>query len=255
MNAERKLTRGALAGMSYPFVWPPQSVMNPGENFLWAREVVFDFHEVCVKWVKQFVEFLNQTYGYDLNPNTIDFYNMQFDPSLPLSPEQFDEAFVTFARLSAGGYGDLEAHPGIRETMEKIKNAGIEVKIWTWTPGAADRTAGGYKSYGSGMAQRVTRELIQKLGLPVDVDRDVRFLHPSQKKWKMAEDHIPLLIEDNPETAVSVGLGTAQAVILVPEKYNEDLLCKNVLPLNERKDLADTVIDFYAKLDAAGLLL
>jgi hypothetical protein len=66
---------------------------------------------------------------------------------------------------------------------------------------------------------------------------------------------VPLLIEDNPETAVSVGMGIAHAVILVPESTNLGLVAPNVLPLTERKDLAKSVISFFAKLADAGLLL
>jgi hypothetical protein len=234
--------------------WPPSSVLNPGPNHKWSREVVFDFHEVVVKWVEQFTTFLNLTYGYNMKPGQR-FYNMQFDPSTPITPEQFDDAFVTFARLSVGGYGDLKAHEGIKETMEAIVAAGIKIQIWTWTPGAAEIKADGAGAYNTGIAQRVTRELIRKLDLPIDVERDVRFMKPDRKKWEMAEEHIPLIVEDNPETAVAVGLGIAHAAILVPEPYNEGLVAPNVLRLSDRNDLAPCVINFFQKLDDAKVLL
>lgn len=235
--------------------WPPASVLNPGSSHKWSREVVFDFHEVCVKWTKRFCDFINRCYGYDIKPEQIRFYNMQFDPSIPLTPEQFDEAFVSFCRLSVGGYGDLESHAGIKETIEQIKAAGIRVQIWTWTPGAAEIKFDGAGAYNTGIAQRVTKDLIRKLGLPLDADRDVRFMKPGEKKWEMAKEHIPLIVEDNPETATSVALGAAHAVVLVPESYNEGFTCRNVLRLSNRKALAATIIDFYKKLDEAGKLL
>lgn len=237
--------------------WPPQTVLNPGPNHKWSREVVFDFHEVVVKWLERFCEFVNQQYGFNpkLTPEQIRYYRMQFDPNNPLTPEQFEEAFVAFCRLSRGGYGDLQPHDGIKEAMQQIKDAGIKVNIWTWTPGAAEIKPTGHSGYQTGIAQRVTKELIRKLGLPVDVNRDVRFITPGQKSFEMAAEHIPLIVEDNPETAVSVGLGIAHAAILVPEPYNEGLVCRNVLRLSNRAQLAPTVISFYKKLDEAGLLL
>lgn len=100
----------------------------------------------------------------------------------------------------------------------------------------------------------MTRDLIVKLGLPVDVERDLRFMKPERKKWEMAEEHIPLIVEDNPETAVAVA-SAAHAVILVPEAYNKSLSFNNVLRLNDRGELAPAVINFYKKLDEAGVLL
>jgi hypothetical protein len=250
-----KSRRAAVAAMPYPYAWPPESVLNPGAHMKWSKKVVFDFHQVCTNWTKQFVEFVNRTYGYNIDPNTTDFYNMQFDPSNPMTPEQFEDAFRTFARLSRGGYGDLEAYPGIKETMEEILAAGIGIEIWTWTPGAAEKQPTGQKSFGTGIAQRVTMDLVRTMGLPIDAERDVRFMAPTSKKWEMAEEHIPLIIEDNPETAVSVGMGAGHAVIMVPESYNQGMIVPNVLPLKNRKQLARTVISFFEKLDAAGVLL
>jgi hypothetical protein len=235
--------------------WPPASVLNPGPHHKWSREVVFDFHEVCVMWTEQFCRFLNAQEGLNIDPKAIRYYHMQMDPANRLTPEKFDEAFKTFARLSKGGYGDLRAHEGIKETIEAIQKAGIKVSIWTWTPGAAETTFDGASSYNTGIAQRVTRDLIRRLGLPVDVERDVQFMRPERKKWQMVEEHIPLIVEDNPETAMSVGLGMAHAAILVPETYNQGLVIPNVLRLSDRSELAPAVISFYKKLDEAGVLL
>ncbi len=247
-------TRQSQASRRTTKDWPPASVLNPGQRVKWSREVVFDFHEVCVKWIARFCDFVNTLYGYNIKPDQLGFYNMQFDPSIPLTPEQFDQAFASFARLSVGGYGDLEAHEGIKEAIEQIQKAGIRVLIWTWTPGAAEIKFDGTGAYQTGIAQRVTKDLIRKLGLPVDVDRDVRFMQPGRKKWEMAEEHIPLIVEDNPETAVAVA-SAAHAAILVPEHYNDSLEFRNVLRLSDRRELAPTVIDFFKKLDEAGVLL
>jgi len=242
---------------SSTFAWPPTSVVAPGPNFKWSRKVVFDFHEVIVKWVEQFTNFINLTYGYNIKPSSSRFYNMQFDPELSLTPEQFEEAFQAFARLSEGGYGDLKAHAGIVKAMKDIispeTGLNLEIEIWTWTPAAAETQFTGLKSYGTGIAQKVTLDLIARLGLPVDTVRQVRFMKPEQKKWEMVEERVPLMIEDNPETAVGVAcLGLAS--ILTPERYN-NITCENVLRLTDRKHLAATVIDFFKKLDEAGVLL
>jgi len=241
--------------MDYPYAWPPESVLSPGANFAWKKEVAFDFHQVIANWVEQYVKYINKTYAFNIDHTKIDFYHMQFDPRIPLSPEQHNEAFVNFARLSKGGFGELKSYDGIRETIRKIKDAGIKVRIYTWTPGAAERIPGDAKSFNSGAAQRATMDLIKSLDLGIDPIRDVKFIGPGEKKWKMAEEHVPLLIEDNPETAVGVGMCAAHAVILVPETTNVGLIAPNVLPLTNRKDLAKTVISFFKKLDEAGLLL
>jgi len=241
-----------VAEMPYPYAWPPESILEPGAYFQWSRKVVFDFHEVCVTWKKHFVDFVNKTYGRNIDPDQFNFYSMQFDPTVDLGPDEFSEAFNTFVQLSKGGYGDLDAIAGIKEAMEEIVAAGIGIEIWTWTPGAGDSQTSGLKAYPSGDAQVVTMKLIKKLGLPTSA---VRFMKTHEKKAEMVEERIPLIVEDSPETVVGVGLGMAHAAILVPERYNEGLLCPNVLRLNDRSDLARTVIDFFAKLDEAGVLL
>jgi hypothetical protein len=180
---------------------------------------------------------------------------MQFDPEVDLSPAEHAEAFINFARLSRGGYGSLKAYDGIRETFRKILDAGISIQIYTWTPGATEKIPDGDRSHGTGIAQRVTFDLIKSFDLGIDVEKDVKFMSASAKKTQMAKKHIPLIVEDNPETAVSIGMCMKHAVILVPEKQNEGLIAPNVLRLQDRKDLADVVIDFYKKLDEAGLLL
>lgn len=236
--------------------WPPTTVLNPGINHKWVREVVFDFHEVCVKWVESFAEFVNQTYPHlKLSLAKNQTYFFQYDPSTSLSPDQFDEVFAAFVRLSVGGYGDLEPHIGIKEAMEKIVASGIKINIWSFVPGANDVKHDNLHSYNTGIAQHATRELIRKLGLPVDIERDVRFVHQEAKKWELAKEHIPLIVEDNPETAVGVARGIGHAAILVPESYNRGLKCPNVLRLNRRSELADAVISFYQKLDDANCLL
>ena len=253
MSASRAAKNGRSSG-SQAICWPPESVLNPGPTHQWARTVVFDLHEVVVKWFDQFAKYVNLTYGLNVKEDDLTFYSAGFDPGINLSPDQFEKAFASFARLSQGGYGDLAPIQGIREAMQQVRDAGIRIEIWTWTPGALEIRPDTMTAYGSGIAQRVTMDLIRKLGLPIDPERDVRFMSPEQKKWEMARRHIPLIVEDNPETAVGVALGIAHACILVPKRYNE-LTARNILRLSHISELAQAIIEFFAKLDEAGVLL
>lgn len=257
MNTNKKPSASASATTSA--AWPPASLLAVDEANPWSRTVAFDLHHVIVDWAGAFAAFVNDdrraTGRKPISPDQMCFYRMGTDPAVDLTQEEFDEYFVTFARLSRGGYGSLTPYPGIKEALEKIRAAGIKIQVFTWVPGAVDRKPGSAAGYGTGVAQSVTKDLIRKLGLPVDPDRDLRFMSPGEKAATMVEEHIPLLVEDNPETAVAAALGIAHASILVPEKYNEGLVCRNVLRLSNRAELADAVISFFAKLDEAGRLL
>ena len=175
------------------------------------------------------------------------------DPDNPVTAAEFADLFVAFARRHEGGYGDLEPYEGVVEALKQIQDAGITVKIWTWTPGAAEsRMNHSAGSYNHGVAQGETKLLVEKLG--IDPDRNLRFIKPGNKKYEMVEDHIPLIVEDSPETAVGVGQ-MAHAAILVPESYTKGIKATNVLRLDHRNQLAPTVIKFFDELEAAGVLL
>jgi hypothetical protein len=249
------LTRAQVSEQGYPYEWLPNSVLRPGQFFKWKAEFHIDFHQVKVDWLKPYIAYCNKVWNLNIDPSTIDFYNLQYDPNIPLTPQQHEETFVSFARLSQGGYGACPMYDGMREQIKEILDAGIKVKIVTWTPGVAEKIHGGEKSYGTGIAQRVTHELIEKLDLGIDVERDVKFMGPSDKKWYMAKNHVPLIAEDNPETAVAVGTCMGHAVLLVPASYNKGLIAPNVLPLKDRAEIAKTAIDFFQALDEADLLM
>ncbi|MBX3136517.1 hypothetical protein KF707_09790 [Candidatus Obscuribacterales bacterium] len=259
MTSKKKSTSGRRAKVvAVPAAtapnWPPRSVLTPSDpDFRWERAVVLDLHNTLVDWLGAFAGFCNLHFGHNIDARKTAFYHMQMDPDNALSGKEFLEAFITFARRAQGGYADLQPYPGVVEAIKAIKDAGIDVKVWTWVPGAAEMRIDNHaQGYGTGIAQRVTKDLIARLGLNPDVD--VRFVTPGQKKYEMAEEHIPLIVEDSAETAVGVGQ-MAHAAILVPESYNRGIKAPNVLRLNDREQLAPTVIDFYKKLDAAGLLL
>ncbi len=234
--------------------WPPRSVLAPNDpDFRWERQVAIDLHNTLVNWLAPFIGYVNLHFGHNIDANSVKLYHMQFDPDNPLSDKEYLDAFVAFARRAEGGYSDLQPYDGVVEAIAKIKAAGIDVKIWTWTPGASetrfDNKAG---AYNTGIAQRVTKALVARLGL--DPDRDVRWVTPGNKKFEMAADHVPLIVEDSGETAVGVGQ-MGHAALLVNESYNQGIVAPNVLRLNDRRDMAEAVIDFFKKLDEAGLLL
>lgn len=234
--------------------WPPNSILEPGEGHRWVPTVAFDLHEVIVSFMAQFAEYANTVYpDANLNPAKSRFYDPGYDPEVNISPIEWNHLFSTFCMLAPGGYGDLPIIPGIIEQMNKIKAAGIHIEIWTWVPGATTVTNEDHMPLHSGVAQRQTLELIEKLGIPVDVDRDVKFVAPNQKARRLGQKHIPLLVEDNRTTAVNVA-DMAHAAILVPTPYNQ-VTCPNVLRLKSRDELADRVIEVFEALRAKGLLL
>src|SRR5690606_32342405 len=97
------------------------------------------------------------------------FYHMWSDPEVGLSNDEFVSAFIAFAGRAKGGYGDLELYPESIDTIKKIKAAGIDVKIWTWTPGACEpRIDGTAAGFDTGIAQGVTKDLVAKLGIDPD---------------------------------------------------------------------------------------
>ncbi len=233
--------------------WPPQSILSPGSDFTWTKEVVFDLHNTLVDWTGRFLAYCQRNYGLTINPLDQKFYHLWANPQFGLSYEQFVAAFISFATRARGGYGDLEFYPGAIEQIKEIKDAGIGVKIWTWTPGASEpRIDGSFAGMDTGIAQGVTKELVAKLG--VDPDRDLRFISPGEKKYQMFEDHIPLIVEDSPETAMGVASG-GHAALLVPTTYNVGVAAPNILRLDHRDHLAPAVIEFFNRLESEGLVL
>lgn len=247
-------SKKAVPQLSKPRNWPPRSVLEPGASHKWAPTVAFDFHEVVVSFMEQFALVANASYpGANLVPAKAGFYNFGFDPEVAINPVEFQHLFKHFCMLATGGYGDLPMIAGIKEQMEAIRAAGINIVILTWVPGATDVVGDDKNPLHSGIAQRETLKLIEKLGLPIDVDRDVKFISPNQKPAYLGKKHIPLLVEDNRTTAVAVA-DMAHAAILVPTSYNQ-VTCPNVLRLKSRDELSARVIAFYEELRSRGLLL
>jgi len=236
-----------------PFGWPPANLLSQKEAF--RKKVVFDLHGPLLDWSTAFCEVAGGMYGVKLDPAQVRHYNMGMDEGFPLSPKEFNAVFPVFARLARGGYGALAIKPGMVEALNQIRAAGISVEIWTWVPGAAEHNHETLKSFGTGIAQSVTRELLVESGLVKDGMRDIRFIKPDAKVGQLAEDHIPLIVEDNPVTAVAAGMAAGLACLLTPEPYNVHLAANGILRLNSHSEIAPAIIDFFAKLDAAKCFL
>ena len=236
-----------------PLGWPAPNVLGQSEMFM--KKVVFDLHGPILDYASAACDLASKLYGVKLSPDQVKFYNMAFDKDFPLTPFQFNNVFVTLARLGRGGYGDLGVRPGTQELFKALHAAGIATEIWTWVPGAAEHNHETRKAYGTGIAQAATYDLIRELGLVEHVERQVRFIKPDAKVPEMMKDHLPLIIEDNPVTAVTAGYSYGHACILTPEPYNEHLSCPGVLRLNSHAELAPAIIDFFEKLEKAGAII
>lgn len=250
----KTLSRGLKTrAAAVPLGWPPANLLSQRDEFV--KKVIFDLHGPILDWSKAFCEVAGSLYGVKLDPAAVRYYNMGYDASFPLSPAQFNAIFPVFARLARGGYGDLELRPGIVETLKQLREAGIAYEIWTWVPGAAESNHETLKAFGTGIAQSVTRDLLVKAGVITDPMRQLRFIKPNDKVPSMMEEHIPLIVEDNPVTAVAAGMAAGHACILTPEPYNEHLAANGVLRLNDHSELAPVIIDFFKKLEDAGSLI
>ncbi|MBX9938734.1 MAG: hypothetical protein LCH63_21365 [Candidatus Melainabacteria bacterium] len=243
----------ALATVSAPN-WPPASLTRVNDPYYkWSRTVMFDLHGVVFDWESAFQDFASAHFGYSFNGVKREFYDMARDPNTPISPDQFSELFLEFVRRATGGYGDLSPLPGVVEQMELLKEAGINIVICTWTPGATDARPDGSATVGTGIAQRVTEELILKHLGHVVHKSNILFSSTHAKKRVMLEERIPLIVEDNAETAVGVAQSALGAIVM-PQPYNEGLAFPNVLRLDSSNQLAHAVLSFFDKLDDENML-
>lgn len=250
----QKTSRGFVeAASKVPFGWPPANLLLQKEMFL--KKVIFDLHGPILNFNAAFLAHLSGLYGMDLDVSMLDHYNMGYNARMPITPNQFQRGLENFNRLARGGFSDLPAMPGIVEALKQIQDAGIKLEIWTFAPGATDYSKDTLLSNGTGVAQHGTLECIEKLGIVKDVRKQVRFIRPEAKASLMAQEHIPLIVEDYPVTAVTAGAAYGNAALLVPEPYNVGVSAPGVLRLEKRSDLAPAIIGFYKKLEEAGCLI
>lgn len=250
----QKLSRGFIeASSKVPIGWPPANLLSQKEMFL--KKVIFDLHGPILDFNGPFLAHLSGLYGKDLDVSMLDHYNMGYNARMPIDPNQFQRGLENFGRLARGGFSDLPAMPGIVEALKAIQEAGIKLEIWTYAPGATDYSHDTLLSNGTGVAQLGTLECIERLGIVKDVRKQVRFIRPEAKASAMAREHIPLIVEDHPVTAVTAGAAYGNAALLVPEPYNAGVSAPGVLRLEKRSDLAPAIISFFAKLEEAGSLI
>ncbi len=247
MSAKTKRNRREM----YALV--PGNVLAHGPNF-WKREVIVDFHGVVVDWTTSFCKFASRLLERDINPEQVRYYYPGFGADLPMTPAEFEETFSQFARLGRGGYGDLKPYKGVVNALRQMRKANIALQVWTWTPSASETSFSHGNAFHSSVSQGVTKTLIERLGLPVE-EHEIKFLSPHEKLFRMAEEHIPLIIEDNPITAVTAGAAFGHACIMVPQPFNEGVMCPGVTRLKNHTQLGATVIRFFNEMDRAGVLL
>lgn len=233
--------------------WPPKSLTKPSDpHFKWARVCMFDLHGVVFDWENAFNHFVGKHYGFTFDTATRQYYDIGRDPTTPINPKQFGEAFQAFARRGVDGYGELQPFAGIIEQMELIAAAGIQVVICTYTPGANDVRPDGSATFQTGIARLATQELIAKHLGHIVTPQNIIYSHTGAKKYVMLESRIPVIVEDKAATAVDVA-ESALGAILIPHPYN-DVKFPNVLRLENSNQLADAVISLFEAIDDNGAL-
>jgi hypothetical protein len=249
-SAPRSANKATAASKT---LWLPDSIKDVLSDEKWANEVIFDLHETILNWGAPIAILAKQMYPHsNYDPNKMGFYNAGFDPGCTLSSYEWE--MVLIQALTHGLYGQLPlVDKDTAAQMWRIAKSGTRCRILTHVPGASDVSHTDKIPIHSNAAQRLTLELIKRLNLPVDVEKDVEFVYPNRKKDFMAERYIPLMIEDNIETAAGVAT-YAHACILVPKPYNAGFKCPNVLRLKSRAELDTRVIAFFKELKRLNLL-
>lgn len=254
MSTRKISTALAKKAELVPMGWPPANLLAQKKEF--DRKVVFDLHGPILDWTTRFCEFASKLYNREISVSKMRYYCSAYDAEMPITSVEFDRAFREFAHLARGGYDALTEQPGAIKAIHAIQAAGVKVEIWTFVPGSTDYDTDTLISYGTGVSQDGTYKLLEKLGLGTarEVRKMVRFIHPEQKAKQMGREHLPLIIEDHPGTAIVQSMCYGGATILVPETYNQHLTAPGILRLDNREDLAPAVIGFFEALDEAGCL-
>ncbi len=233
--------------------WPPQAILDAAEP--WANEFACDIDETVLSYLARVSVFAKQMYPHsNLEPNRMRFYDPGYDPQCTLNPYEWESVRTHFLSQDKGAFSDRPLMTEeIVDQLWKIANHGIRIRLLTYVPDAGDVSKTDQNPHHTSIARRLTLELIKNYGLPIDPVRDVTFVYPGQKKDWIAERYIPLIAEDNIETAAGVAT-YAHACILMPTLYNQGFRCPNVLRLKNRSEFADRVIEFYDELKRRGKL-
>jgi hypothetical protein len=251
--ANKKTKAARLPALAAVKNWPPAAILDAAEP--WAREFACDIDEVVLSYLARVSVFAKQMYPHsNLEPNRMRFYDPGYDPQCTLSPYEWEYVRSHFLAQDKGAFGDRPLMTTeIVDQLWAIANHGIRIRLLTYVPDAGDVSKTDQVPNHTSIARRLTLELIKNYGLPIDPVRDVTFVYPGQKKDWIAERYIPLIAEDNIETAAGVAT-YAHACILMPTSYNEGFRCPNVLRLKSRSEFAVRVIEFYDELEKRGKL-
>ena len=253
MASKNKKQAGTQTALPAVKNWPPEAILIAPEK--WANEFACDIDEVVLSYLARVTVFAKQMYPHsNLDPSRMRFYDPGYDPECTLSPYEWEYVKNHFLSQDKGAFGDRPLMTKeIVDQLWAIANHGIRIRLLTYVPDAADVSRTDQNPQHTSIARRLTLDLIKRYGLPIDPVRDVSFVYPGQKKDWIAERYIPLIAEDNIETAAGVAT-YAHACILMPTPYNQGFRCRNVLRLKNRSEFADRVIEFYDVLKRLGKL-
>jgi hypothetical protein len=254
MNGKVKVSEALRKRMDQvPYGWIPPNLLKQKLPRIFRPCVIIDLHGPLLDWYEAACEIAEQMFGVKIDMEKIRYYNLGFDAECPLTPRQFVDLFTEMAHFTGmSGYGSLPLKPYAKKTIKALKKYRIPYEIWTYVPRATDYNPRTLKVVGTGVPQAKTLELLQENEL-IDHPRQVRFIRPHERASLMAADHYPLMVDDYPVTAAEVG-HYGNGAILTPEPYNKEDINPGVLKLNDLRELAEAIIDFFYQMKKAGAL-
>jgi hypothetical protein len=241
-----------LNAADYPLV--PKNLLAMPQDY-WDRVVYIDLHGTLVDWVGPFCLFAQAVLGRPLACQTSDLYFIGHDALSGISNAEFNQLFYQFVKRAPGGYGNLQPYPGVVAALQKLRDAGLNIRIATWTPGPFELSPANQTVYGSGAAQAETIALIKRLGFPVEED-DIIFVSGRDKATEMTCKLVrsPLLIEDSPSTAASAARDYGLACFLIEQPYNKGIYCPGVTSFKSFAQATPKILELFETLNAAGVL-
>lgn len=221
----------------------------------WDPIVYVDFHGTLVDWLTPFCQFVQTVLDRPVDANHSDIYFLGHGATSGISNAEFNQLFYQFVKRAPGGYGDLKPYPGVIESLQSLREAGLNVRIATWTPGPFELSPANQTVYGTGIAQAETIALIQRLGLPVE-DDDIVFVSGREKPMEMTCKLVrsPLLIEDSPSTAVSAARDYGLCSFLIEQPYNKGVYCPGVTSFKSFAEATPYILQLFESLSLAGVL-
>lgn len=252
--------------------FPGGAVVNPNlfnhPPGTWQRTVELDIHGVWFDWLTPFCAYISQVTGRTVTVEQIMLYHFGYQGNLSISREEFYENFNRFASDTIGGYGGLNAYVGMVEALKTVlqSDLGIKVRIRTYTPDANAQSRHHQQPFGVNPAQGVTLNMLERFvrenNLSIDLRKAISWTPGHLKPFEMADEFRPLLVEDHGPTAVSAVDDVGIGAILVTQPYNRLLSHPWIvrygdpaeLGYQDRAGLGDLIIEYFARLEDAGVL-